>query len=147
MPVLGKRTRRSLEDEEVARPKRKAPTQRNFVIVSDDEEEEDPFTTPRKSKRQRTGKPIYVDDLDELAVENTPPTKVDDTRKGLASNPTTPRHRDNLAKKIAITPRHRVALLSSRPQTPQTLRSPTTPRAHYPSVYNEARKLFKATVQ
>jgi cell division control protein 6 len=148
MPVLGKRTRSSTEQDRTERPKRKALTQNSFVIVSDDDEEEDPFNTPRKSKRQRTGKPKYLeaDDLDDLAVENTPPVK-EKVHFNPNAIPTTPRHRDNLSKKIAITPRHRVGLLSSRPQTPQTLRTPTTPRAHYPSVYNEARKLFKATVQ
>jgi cell division control protein 6 len=146
MPVLGKRTRGSIEEDRAERPKRKATAQNSFVIVSDDDEEEDPFITPRKSKRQRTGKPKYVEELDDAAIENTPPP-IKEKVQHFNSNPTTPRHRDNLAKKIAITPRHRVGLLSSRPQTPQTLRTPTTPRANYPSVYNEARKLFKATVQ
>lgn len=61
--------------------------------------------------------------------------------KPQASTPQTPRHRDALSKKVAVTPRHRV-IVGGRPLTPRTPRTPTTPRNGAPTIYNEARQLF-----
>ncbi|TLD39340.1 cell division control Cdc6 [Venturia nashicola] len=78
---------------------------------------------PRKRRIQSR-----VNDI-ELEEESKPTT------------PSTPRHRDALSKKIPITPRHRVGLVG-RPSTPQTQRTPSTPRLSGYSVYNTARQAF-----
>ncbi|KEQ60885.1 cell division control protein Cdc6, partial [Aureobasidium melanogenum CBS 110374] len=52
--------------------------------------------------------------------------------------PQTPRHRDALASKITITPRHR-HLITSSPDTP---RSPYSPCSAANNVYNQARQIF-----
>ncbi|KAH0127402.1 cell division control protein, partial [Aureobasidium melanogenum] len=54
------------------------------------------------------------------------------------ATPQTPRHRDALASKITITPRHR-HLITSSPDTP---RSPYTPSNAANNVYNQARQIF-----
>lgn len=81
------------------------------------------------------------------------PTKVNSHIKSLDSiskieskslqtaTPQTPRHRDALSKKVAVTPRHRL-VVAGRPLTPRTPHTPTTPRNSAPTVYNEARQLF-----
>jgi cell division control protein 6 len=158
---LGKRSRRSCDLEDAAssppssarstRAKRRAiqDPASNFVIASD--EEENPFVSARP-QRQRNKRPRYVEDIDDLSLlENSPPQNVADEKKPPSKSqpdqiPTTPRHRDNLGKKIAITPRHRVGLLA-RPVTPQSARTPITPRTSFPSVYNDARNLFKGSIQ
>ncbi|CAI6341868.1 unnamed protein product [Periconia digitata] len=58
-----------------------------------------------------------------------------------AVTPSTPRHRDALANKVAVTPRHRL-IVAGRPLTPRTPHTPTTPRHAAPTVYNDARQLF-----
>jgi cell division control protein 6 len=157
MPILGKRSRRScdLENDTSSTPEsarssraKRRTTQdstSHFIIASDDEE--NPFVTARP-KRQKTKQPKYVDDLDELCLENSPPAKSVQIEKSPPKSqlPTTPRHRDNVGRKIAITPRHRVGLLA-RPATPQSVRTPHTPRTAVNSIYNDARKLFKGSVQ
>jgi len=114
-------------------------------LVSD--EEDNPFVSSRP-KRQRISNPKYVDDvLDDLTLENSPPAKIAEKSpsKLYSDLPTTPRHRDAPGRKIAITPRHRMGLLA-RPATPQSNRTPTTPRTILPSIYNDARKLFKSSI-
>lgn len=55
-----------------------------------------------------------------------------------ASAPQTPRHRDALSKKVAVTPSHR-ARVTGAPLTPAT---PSTPSRAGSSVYNQARQIF-----
>ncbi|KAF2671468.1 cell division control protein Cdc6, partial [Microthyrium microscopicum] len=98
-------------------------------------------------------------DIDDLSLENPPPLKKQaggvgnrpepkkvDSASPVSKNdsvPTTPRHRDHNGK-IAITPRHRA--LMGLAGTPQSLRTPTTPR-FFPSVYADARRLFRGSAQ
>lgn len=113
-----------------------------FVIAADDEP--NPFLGARPKRRCVTlSKPVPVD-VDDPEVENSPPVhKLKEKRPGSA--PTTPRHRD-AASKVIITPRHRTGL-PPRVLTPYTIRTPGTPRAAGPSVYNEARKAFRSSLQ
>ncbi|KAK0610277.1 Origin recognition complex subunit 1 [Lasiodiplodia hormozganensis] len=64
-----------------------------------------------------------------------------DAKTSHDATPSTPRHRDACANKVAVTPRHRVSV-SSKPLTPRTPRTPTTPRASATTIYNDARQLF-----
>ncbi|KAI9795906.1 MAG: AAA ATPase [Piccolia ochrophora] len=57
------------------------------------------------------------------------------------SVPQTPRRRDALSKKVAVTPRHRV-IAAGKPLTPRTPRTPSTPSTSIPTIYNSARHLF-----
>ncbi|GAB7349570.1 hypothetical protein MBLNU459_g0264t1 [Dothideomycetes sp. NU459] len=66
-----------------------------------------------------------------LEVEN------DGKKPALISTPQTPRHRDALSKKVAVTPRHRVQI--SNPTTP---RGSSTPKSPLINVYNQARQVF-----
>jgi cell division control protein 6 len=168
MAILGKRSR-SLHFSSPApvasatprstRAKRRAAENalRDFVIADDNEE--DPFTTPRAS--QKRSHRAEENEGDELSLENQPARKRQDTKSTPSKHgrpetritidggatPSTPRHRDsNLQKKIAVTPRHRVGLLS-RALTPQSGRTPTTPRVNIPSVYDNARGLFRSSSQ
>ena len=54
--------------------------------------------------------------------------------------PTTPRHHDALAKKLPVTPRHKI-LAAGTPFTPKTPRTPSTP-SNAPTLYNSAKQLF-----
>ena len=58
--------------------------------------------------------------------------------------PQTPRHRDALSKKVAVTPRHRASLSGTQaaPRTPRNPRTPSTPNSLLPTIYNNARQLF-----
>lgn len=64
-----------------------------------------------------------------------------DVKASQIATPSTPRHRDACANKVAVTPRHRV-LVAGKPLTPRTPRTPTTPRDSVATVYNDARQLF-----
>jgi cell division control protein 6 len=83
--------------------------------------------------------------LDELSFENSPPVPTLTEKRRFDSAPSTPRHRDT-ASKVVITPRHRTGL-PTRVLTPYTIRTPGTPRAAGPSVYNDARKAFRSSLQ
>jgi cell division control protein 6 len=117
----------------------------DFVIAADDEV--NPFLSTRGKRRRVTAsKPAQVDDLDELSLENSPPVpSLKEKRQPPDSAPTTPRHRDTVSK-VIITPRHRTGL-PTRVLTPYTNRTPGTPRASGPSVYNDARKAFRSSLQ
>lgn len=65
----------------------------------------------------------------------------EDGQKGKEAPPTTPRHRDAQAKKVAVTPRHRLILAGTQ-TTPRTPRTPSTPSNATTAIYNQARQLF-----
>ncbi|KAK4499895.1 hypothetical protein PRZ48_008081 [Zasmidium cellare] len=65
----------------------------------------------------------------------------DGGKKDGSATPQTPRHRDALARKVPITPRHRVLVAGSR-VTPKTPKTPATPANGATAVYNQARQLF-----
>jgi cell division control protein 6 len=116
----------------------------DFVIAADDEP--NPFLGTRPKRRCVTlSKPARADHLDELSLENSPPAQRLQEKRQLDSAPTTPRHRDAVSK-VVITPRHRTGL-PARVLTPYTIRTPGTPRTAGPSVYNEARKAFRSSLQ
>lgn len=145
------------------RAKRRA----QFVIL-DEGEKENPFVTPSKKSR-RDGDATDVEQPSgkrmERDVATTPakhgahniriplsPTKANSPKKAPAASPekapatpSTPRHQDILASKVAVTPRHRLIGLG-RPSTPRTPHTPTTaataPRSAALTVYNDARQLF-----
>lgn len=167
--VLGKRTRSSANADAsdskssvATRAKRRA----QFVIL-DEAENENPFVTP---KRQHVGNgdAMEVDQAEEkssakrgrraatapakhgapgirvplsTSKENSPKKTVADLPEKVACTPSTPRHRDALASKVAVTPRHRL-VLAGRPLTPRTPHTSGTPRHTAPTVYNEARQVF-----
>ncbi|KAF2109099.1 cell division control protein Cdc6 [Lophiotrema nucula] len=137
-----------------------------FVIL-DEGENENPFVAPNKKSAQ-DGERMEVDGVEEERSEKrvrrartTPDkhgapgsrvplstTKVNSPSKAATevpekpvATPQTPRHRDALASKVAVTPRHRL-IVAGRPSTPRTPHTPTTPRHVAPTVYNEARQVF-----
>ena len=65
----------------------------------------------------------------------------EDGKSDLRATPTTPRHRDALSKKVAVTPRHRL-LLAGSTLTPRTPKTPGTPSTASTSIYHQARQLF-----
>ncbi|KAF2795617.1 cell division control protein Cdc6 [Melanomma pulvis-pyrius CBS 109.77] len=167
--ILGKRTRSSanadLPDANstvTTRAKRRA----QFVIL-DDAENLNPFITPNKKSRQhveameidgeeatpscKSGRKAGTTPAKHGAPQTRVPlsaTKVNSPSKApapspekLVSTPQTPRHRDALSNKIAVTPRHRL-IVAGRPFTPRSPHTPSTPRNSAPTVYNEARQLF-----
>ena len=146
------------------RSKRRA----QFVIL-DEAEIENPFVTPkRKNVRNVDAMDVDVDEAEEkpsakrgknagtapakhgapgsrlplsTATENSPAkAHVADPEKPFRT-PSTPRHRDALAGKVAVTPRHRL-IVAGRPLTPRTPHTPGTPRHTAPTIYNEARQVF-----
>lgn len=75
------------------------------------------------------------------AKENSPAKAVYPSPEKPARSPSTPRHRDALAAKVAVTPRHRL-IVAGRPLTPRTPHTPGTPRHTAPTIYNEGRQVF-----
>ncbi|KAF2405532.1 cell division control protein Cdc6 [Trichodelitschia bisporula] len=170
--VLGKRTRSAVAQSSpsattstpTTRSKSKA-----FVVSSD--KPENPFVTPRTRSSARPIEVLdenedELDDLDKpgplkklrscsaFAKRATPSKRLlfspskkqleiesSSTSDDNPVTPSTPRHRDALSKKVPVTPRHRVGVLN-RPLTPQSPRTPTSPRLSGSSVYNDARKAF-----
>jgi cell division control protein 6 len=136
-------------------------------VILDEAEIENPFVTPKR-KNVRTVDAMDVDEEEAQPTAKrgrkagTTPTKhgVPGSRlpllaaqenspaKALAAlpekpfrTPSTPRHRDALANKVAVTPRHRL-IIAGRPLTPRTPHTPGTPRYTAPTIYNEARQVF-----
>ncbi|KAL1591608.1 AAA ATPase [Paraconiothyrium brasiliense] len=165
--VLGKRTRSSVTADAADAPtpvSTRAKRRAQFVIL-DEGENDNPFVTPSK-KSGRNGDAMDLDVPGEQlsgkrrtrAAATTPakhgthntriplsPTKANSPRKASATcpekpaaTPSTPRHRDALAGKVAVTPRHRI-IAAGCPRTPHT---PTTPRNAALPVYSDARQLF-----
>ncbi|KAF2683425.1 cell division control protein Cdc6 [Lentithecium fluviatile CBS 122367] len=169
--VLGKRTRSAANACASApksaistRAKRRAQ-----FVIHDEGENENPFVTPKR-KTTRNGDAMDIDSptaeekpsgkrggraATTPAKHGAPtsravlsPTKTNSPLKAPATSlekpvpiPSTPRHRDALSNKIAVTPRHRL-IVAGRPLTPKTPHTPTTPRNAPPTIYNEARQLF-----
>ncbi|KAF5850124.1 hypothetical protein GGP41_002359 [Bipolaris sorokiniana] len=167
--VLGKRTRSSTRVDAsdaklnvATRSKR-----RTQFVIHDEGEIENPFVTPKKQnaqiedamdvdepeekpstrRRRKTGttpakkfEPCSRFPLSS-AKENSPQKSLVDIPEKFAPTPSTPRHRDALAAKVAVTPRHRL-IIPGRPLTPRTPHTPGTPRHTAPTVYNEARQVF-----
>ncbi|CAO2648791.1 Nn.00g097400.m01.CDS01 [Neocucurbitaria sp. VM-36] len=167
--VLGKRTRSSANTDAsdstssiATRAKRRA----QFVIL-DEAENENPFITPKK-QNVRNGDAMDVDEIAEkpstkrgrkaattpakhgapgariplsTTKENSPTKALAEVPEKFAPTPSTPRHRDALASKVAVTPRHRL-ILAGRPLTPRTPHTPGTPQHTAPTIYNEARQVF-----
>ncbi|PSN65056.1 cell division control protein Cdc6 [Corynespora cassiicola Philippines] len=144
----------------------RAKRQTRFVIL-DEAENENPFVTPKKSNAD-SGDAMEVDAQEETPVGKRGRSRADSTpaKHGLHESrvplsaakvnspakapvalpekqepPKTPRHRDALSNKIAVTPRHRL-IVAGRPITPRTPNTPNTPRNNAPTVYNEGRQLF-----
>jgi cell division control protein 6 len=92
-------------------------------------------TTPAKHGASCTRLPLST------AKENSPQKALVDIPDKFAPTPSTPRHRDALAGKVAVTPRHRL-IIAGRPLTPRTPHTPGTPRHTGPTIYNEARQVF-----
>lgn len=92
-------------------------------------------TTPAKHGPHETRIP-----LSSTKVNSPAKAPVRSPEKPTAT-PSTPKHRDALASKVAVTPRHRL-IVAGRPLTPRTPHTPTTPRNAAPTVYNDARQLF-----
>ena len=130
----------------------------------DADQPNDPSVTPSKSlrnvhlsplsktnRRKAESSPNQIfykteDSIEDLGMyacshrEDCPDCEVGDKENVQLATPKTPRHRDALSKKVAVTPRHRVGLIG-KPVTPHALRTPSTP-SNVPTTYNTARKLF-----
>ncbi|KAF2441334.1 cell division control protein Cdc6 [Karstenula rhodostoma CBS 690.94] len=172
--VLGKRTRSSAAGTAFDAPSTvstRAKRRAQFVIL-DEGENDNPFVTSRK-KSGRDGDATDVEQPSgkrmTRAAATTPakhdahniriplsPTKANSPKKAPAASPekppatpSTPRHQDVLASKVAVTPRHRL-VGAGRPLTPRTPHTPTTttaaavaaPRNAALTLYNDARQLF-----
>jgi cell division control protein 6 len=139
------------------RSKRRA----QFVIL-DEAEHENPFVTPRKSVHY--GEAMDVDEAAEekpsakrgksarhvapasrlplsAPKENSPAKALVALPEKQTPTPSTPRHRDAFAGKVAVTPRHRL-IVAGRPLTPRSPHTPGAPRHSAPTIYNEARQVF-----
>ncbi|KAF3047779.1 AAA ATPase [Didymella heteroderae] len=167
--VLGKRTRSSARTAklDVAPTPKRATRQTAFVIL-DEAENENPFVTPKKqdahvepgsdvemgedaeedpcSKRGRrthaTPAKTAASRLPLSAAKENSPAKVRArAAEKIACTPSTPRHRDALSGKVAVTPSRRL-IIAGRPLTPRTPHTSGTPRSTAPTVYNEARQVF-----
>ncbi|KAL1645624.1 AAA ATPase [Didymella pomorum] len=145
---------------------RRATRQTAFVIL-DEAENENPFVTPKKqdahvepesdvetgedveeeprSKRGRrtcaTPEKTAVSRLPLSAAKENSPAKVPARTEKTSCTPSTPRHRDALSGKVAVTPSRRL-IIAGRPLTPRTPHTTGTPRSTAPSIYNEARQVF-----
>ncbi|KAF2178563.1 cell division control protein Cdc6 [Zopfia rhizophila CBS 207.26] len=140
--VLGKRSRSSaLSDaSEVNCTATRAKRRTQFVIV-DDAENENPFVTPDKHA-VRHGDVAERVPLSTTSANSPSKAPARAPEKPIqTATPQTPRHRDALSKRVAVTPRHRL-IATGRPFTPRTPHTPLTSRNAAPTIYNEARQLF-----
>jgi cell division control protein 6 len=92
-------------------------------------------TTPAKHGAPGSRLPLSTE------TENSPAKAHFASPEKPARTPSTPRHRDAFANKVAVTPRHRL-ILAGRPLTPRTPHTSGTPRHTAPTIYNEARQVF-----
>ncbi|KAF2474862.1 cell division control protein Cdc6 [Lindgomyces ingoldianus] len=125
-------------------PSKNAPVNGNAMDVDEPIEEKPPSkrgrraaTTPAKHSSPETRLPLSTAKLNSPSKA---PAAVSQ-KPAQATTPHTPRHRDALSKKVAVTPRHRL-IVAGRPLTPRTSHTPSTPRNTAPTVYNEARQVF-----
>ncbi|KAJ8113608.1 hypothetical protein OPT61_g4297 [Boeremia exigua] len=167
--VLGKRTRSSAHaatSNATPSTSTRATRQTAFVIL-DEAEQENPFVTPKKqnvraehaadlemgedaqepcTKRGRKARPKPAKTVAarlplSVAKENSPAKATGRIAERLSCTPSTPRHRDALCNKVAVTPSRRL-IIAGRPLTPRTPHTSGTPRSTAPTVYNEARQVF-----
>ena len=136
-------------------------------VIHDEGEIENPFVTPKKQnardedamevddsaekpstrrgRRAGTTPAKKIEPCSQFALsstkENSPQKALVDIPDKYAPTPSTPRHRDAIAAKVAVTPRHRL-IIPGRPLTPRTPHTPGTPRHTAPTIYNEARQVF-----
>jgi cell division control protein 6 len=129
-------------DNPFVTPKRKAVHDVDAMDVDEAVEEKasakrarNAGTTPAKHGAPGSRLPLST------ATENSPAKAYFASPEKPARTPSTPRHRDALANKVAVTPRHRL-ILAGRPLTPRTPHTPGTPRHTAPTIYNEARQVF-----
>lgn len=138
-------------------------------MILDETEQENPFVTPKKHDAHATDS-VDVEmgeegDKEEpcikrgrkarakpaktaisplplsAAKENSPAKAPACFTEQRSCTPSTPRHRDALANKVAVTPSRRL-ITAGRPLTPRTPHTSNTPRSTAPTVYNEARQVF-----
>ncbi|KAK7555900.1 P-loop containing nucleoside triphosphate hydrolase protein [Phyllosticta citricarpa] len=128
-------------------PKKLNAVARQAVQVKDESDDVKPAkrtrsttTTPAKHGAPETRVALSPAKINAHFKESKSRSASTDAKKQTVT-PSTPRHRDALANKVAVTPRHRV-LVAGKPLTPRTPRTPTTPKSSAPTVYNEARQLF-----
>ncbi|KAF1358022.1 cell division control protein Cdc6 [Lizonia empirigonia] len=165
--VLGKRTRSSARTAAHGNTSTRA-TQRTAFVILDEAEKENPFVTPKKQNVQvedavdvemgedvadepctKRGKKARVTRVEtaisrlplSAAKENSPAKAPARASEKIACTPSTPRHRDALSNKVAVTPSRRL-IIAGRPLTPRTPHTSGTPRSTAPTVYNEARQVF-----
>ncbi|KAF2832191.1 cell division control protein Cdc6 [Ophiobolus disseminans] len=167
--VLGKRTRSSANanaSDSQSNVSTRAKRRAQFVIL-DEAEHENPFVTPKRKNVIDVDSMDVDEDVEEKpsakrgrkaattpakhgtprsrlplsAAENSPAKALVAIPEKCAVTPSTPRHRDALAGKVAVTPRHRL-IVAGRPLTPRTPHTPGTPRHTAPTIYNEARQVF-----
>ncbi|RMZ26461.1 hypothetical protein D0859_09459 [Hortaea werneckii] len=118
-----------MEVEEPERPVKKTRTSTRTVPAKHGASERRVAVSPAKVRDHfHTSKPEIRDDAD---------GKNDSSK----ASPQTPRRRDAQARKVPITPRHRVLLGGGQP-SPRTPRTPATPSNGTTAVYNQARQLF-----
>jgi cell division control protein 6 len=129
-------------DNPFVTPKKQNVRDEDAMDVDEDEEEKPVTkrgrkngTTPAKHGAPCTRLPLST------TQENSPGKALVDIAEKFAPTPSTPRHRDALAGKVAVTPRHRL-IIAGRPLTPRTPHTPGTPRNTAPTIYNEARQVF-----
>jgi cell division control protein 6 len=162
--VLGKRTRSNASADSKLNVSTRSKRRAQFVIL-DEADHENPFVTPKR-ENAHNGEAMDMDEEAEekpsakrgrkaattpakhgvprsrlplsAAKENSPAKALVALPVKQAATPTTPRHRDALAGKVAVTPRHRL-IIAGRQLTPH---SPNTPRHTAPTIYNEARQVF-----
>ncbi|KAG9659003.1 cell division control protein, partial [Aureobasidium melanogenum] len=140
--VLGKRTRSSTNASDTGIQTR---AKRRETLVLGNDENDNPFFKPNSSATQPqptstpskrlTSSPNKISAHFSVSKTTKSSTVV---KSSPLATPQTPRHRDALASKITITPRHR-HLITSSPDTP---RSPYTPSNAANNVYNQARQIF-----
>ncbi|KAF9692563.1 hypothetical protein EKO04_009622 [Ascochyta lentis] len=169
--VLGKRTRssaRTAAPEDVTPSISTRATRRTAFVILDEAEKENPFVTPKK-QNVHIEEAMDVDmgeDVEDLpctkrgrkahatpaktaasrlplsaAKENSSAKPSARASEKISCTPSTPRHRDALSNKVAVTPSRRL-IIAGRPLTPRTPHTTGTPRSTAPTVYNEARQVF-----
>lgn len=112
------------------------------VEMGEDADQEEEPCTKRGRKARATPVKTVASRLPLSAVKENSPAKAHvRAAEKYACTPSTPRHRDALSNKVAVTPSRRL-IIAGRPLTPRTPHTLNTPRSTVPTVYNEARQAF-----
>ncbi|THX95523.1 cell division control protein [Aureobasidium pullulans] len=140
--VLGKRTRSSTNASDTGIQTR---AKRRETLVLGNDENDNPFFNPVSSPvtqpKSTPSKPVTASPNKisaHFSVSKTNKPSSIPAKSSPLATPQTPRHRDALASKITITPRHQ-HLIASNSSSP---RSPSTPSNAANNVYNQARQIF-----